>query len=83
MAKLCPGELMLIECTTRTHIPARKGEGRAGAKCHDSPFHILFLLGCAASRNSTAQASILIVNMYVLLNETLPVVGGLCSAVVV
>lgn len=26
MARLCPGELTLIECTTRTHIPASKKE---------------------------------------------------------
>lgn len=51
MVKLCPGELMLIECTTRTHIPARKGKGKEKEKgkgepvqkCHDSPFHIIFL----------------------------------------
>ena len=54
MARLCPGELMLIECTTRTHIPASKKErethrereserGREREGERDSPFHIIFL----------------------------------------
>lgn len=81
--------------TTRTHIPARKGKGEGKRekgkgepvrKCTDSPFRIIFLLRCAASRErerknrqrekgerereSPVQASILIVNMYVCINNS-------------
>ena len=86
MARLCPGELTLIECTTRTHIPASKkererdtekerGRERAREIRHSISsffFFFFFFFFKVWKRNSPAEASILIVNMYVLPNTTLP-----------
>lgn len=84
MAKLCPGELMWTERTTRTHIPARKRESRCEMPWFAIPYHLSFFFFLKKERYVERLETALhrhpfwLGNMYVLLNTSLPpVVDGL------